>query len=245
MYKGKNIGVVVPAYNEEKFIISVIRSVPDFVDKIFIVNDHSSDNTRDLVVSESAHNNRVIFINREKRGGVGAAIISGHRTALQAGMDIMAVMAGDGQMDPFFLTNIIKPIIDGRAEYVKGNRLSSSQHRKDMPLFRYIGNFLLTNFSRISTGYYNISDPQNGYTAIAANTLRKLDLDNIERGYAFENDMLIRLNCIRARVVDVPHPAVYQGKHSKIRYPQFIVRTSWILFSGYFRRLWMKYVIKH
>lgn len=244
MYKGKNIGVVVPAYNEEKFIISVISSVPDFVDKIFVVNDHSSDKTRNLVESELAHNNRIVLINRDQNGGVGAAVISGHRAALQEGMDIMAVMAGDGQMDPLFLADIIRPIIDGQAEYVKGNRLSSSQHRKDMPVFRYIGNFLLTNFSRISTGYYNISDPQNGYTAITANTLKKLDLDKIERGYAFENDMLIRLNCIRARVVDVRHPAVYQGTHSKIRYPQFIIRTSWVLFSGYFRRLWMKYVIK-
>jgi glycosyltransferase involved in cell wall biosynthesis len=242
MYLNKRIGVVVPAYNEERFILSVISTMPEFVDKIYVVNDASTDKTGEIISREAIANTRLTVIKRTIRGGVGAAVITGHRKALQDNIDVSVVMAGDGQMDPTILKNFIEPIVDGTADYAKGNRLSSRNNRKEMPVGRSFGNFLLTNLSRISSGYYRISDPQNGYTAISAKTLKKLDLDGIEQGFAFENDMLIKLNCIGVKVVDISHPARYRGQQSKIRYLKFVLRTSWILTKGFIWRIWTKYV---
>jgi len=113
-----------------------------------------------------------------------------------------------------------------------------------MPLWRAFGNLLLTNLTRIASGYWNISDPQDGYTAISVEILKKIDLDRIEGGFAFENDMLVKLNVAGARVIDIPHPAIYRGQHSKIRYSKFIWQTSWILFKDCIWRIWAKYLSK-
>lgn len=242
MYRNKKIGVVVPAHNEEKFIGAVIDTMPDFVDKIYVVNDCSIDNTSEIIRNKSKQNGRVVIVNREVRGGVGASILSGHSRALRDGMDILAVMAGDGQMPPDFLNNILDPVVDDRAEYAKGDRLSRREHKKEMPAFRAFGNFLLTNLTRVASGYWNISDPQNGYTAISVGTFKKLNVEKIEKGFAFENDMLVKLNVVGARVIDVPHPAVYRGQRSKIRYSEFIFKTSWILIRDFVWRIWIEYL---
>ncbi|MDP2730367.1 MAG: glycosyltransferase family 2 protein [Dehalococcoidales bacterium] len=245
MYFKRKIGVIVPAHNEENFILGVVGSMPDYVDRIYVVNDASTDRTLELVSGEVVRNSKLALINRQARGGVGAAIFTGHSEALKDGIDVMVVMAGDGQMDPAHLNRFIEPIINGKADYVKGNRLSNHQDIKEMPMGRIVGNFLLTNLTRVASGYWNISDPQNGYTAISANTLRKLDMDKIEHGFAFENDMLVKLNAAGARVIDIQHPAIYRGQNSKIRYPGFIVRTSWVLFKDTFWRIWVKYLVNH
>jgi glycosyltransferase involved in cell wall biosynthesis len=234
--------VVVPAYNEEKFIDAVIDNVPDFVDRTYVVNDASIDNTLGIMNEKALHDSRVVVINREARGGVGAAILTGHTRALQEDMDILAIMAGDGQMIPDILKSILDPLVRDEADYAKGNRLSNGEHRKEMPTWRTFGNILLTNLTRIASGYWHISDPQDGYTAITTKILRKLDLDRIERGYAFENDMLVKLNVAGARVIDVEHPAIYRGQTSKINYLHFIVSTSWILLKDFFWRIWAKRV---
>jgi glycosyltransferase involved in cell wall biosynthesis len=244
MYKGKIIAVSVPAHNEERFIGQVIETMPSFVDKIYIANDASTDNTAKIAAEKADSDKRVVLLNREKNGGVGAAILTGHTQALKDGVDIIAVMAGDGQMDPAILTQFLDPIIEGKADYTKGNRLSSLQHKQEMPKWRAFGNFLLTNLSRISSGYWHMSDPQDGYTAISALALKKLDIAKIERGFAFENNMLVRLNVIQAKVLDIPHPAVYRGQKSKIRYGKFIFNTSIILFKDFLWRIYAKY-FKH
>lgn len=240
MYKGKKIAVVVPAYNEEKFIAQTIESVPSFVDKIYAVNDASTDRTLEIMRSMTNQNGRITIVVRDRRGGVGAAIISGHKKALKDNIDVVGIMAGDGQMSPSILHKILDPIIEGKADYAKGDRLSIPQYKNGMSTWRAFGNFLLTRLNRIASGYHYISDPQNGYTAISAQTLRKLDLDRVEKGFAFENDMLVKLNIIGARVVDVPHPAIYGGQNSKIRYPHFIVKTSWLLLKDLIWRIWLK-----
>ena len=245
MYKNNKIGAVVPAYNEEEFIAKVIDTMPDYVDKIYVVDDASIDKTLTISLQKASQNSKVVIIDRKERGGVGAAILSGHRRALQDDMDVLTVIAGDGQMDPNILGNILDPVVDDKADYAKGNRLSSREHRKEMPVWRSFGNFILTNLTRIASGYYRISDPQDGYTAISTNTLKKLDLDRIEKGFAFENDMLVKLNWVGARVIDVPHPAVYRGQNSKIRYSSFIFHTSWILLTDFFLRLRVKYFRKN
>jgi len=240
MYKNKTIAVIVPAHNEEKFIGTVINTVPDYVDRIYVVNDASTDSTRDIVFSRVRQDPRLRLIDREKCGGVGAAILTGHAQALRDGMQVMAVMAGDGQMDPAILHEFVSPVVEGRADYVKGNRLSL-QHIREMPPWRRFGNYLLTSLTRVASGYWHISDPQNGYTAVSASALAKLDLAKIECGFAFENDMLVKLNVAGARVMDVRHPAVYRGQKSKIHYLKFIVNTSWVLLKDFFWRMGVKY----
>jgi glycosyltransferase involved in cell wall biosynthesis len=245
MYKDKIIGVVVPAHNEEKFVAIVIDTMPDFVDHTYVVNDASTDKTLDIVDNKAKINSKITVINRKIRGGVGAAILSGHIRALQDNVDILAVMAGDGQMSPAVLSSIIDPIAEGKADYTKGDRLSNHSHRKEMPNWRAFGNILLTNLTRIASGYWHISDPQNGYTALSIQTLKKLNLNKIETGFAFENDMLVKLNSIGARVMDIKHPAIYRGQKSKIKYSNFIFRTSWILLKDFVWRIWMKYMVRH
>ena len=265
MYNDKKIGVVVPAYNEERFIASVINTVPDFVDKIYVVDDASTDNTyeiasniarqkchyepppchceelRDEAISEAGSGGRIAVITHEQNKGIGAAVVSGHKVACKDRMDIVAIMAGDGQMDPAILHKILAPVVEGKADFAKGDRLSIPQYKKAMSAWRAFGNFLLTHLTRIASGYWHISDPQDGYTAISTKTLQKLDLDRIKEGFAFENDILVKLNVIGARVVNIPHPAIYQGQHSKIRYPRFIVKTSWLLLKDFLWRLKVKY----
>jgi glycosyltransferase involved in cell wall biosynthesis len=241
MIKQKKVAVVVPAHNEEEFIAGVIDTMPVYVDKIYAVDDASKDGTLKIILNKTKSCPRVIAIKRNINGGVGAAVITGHARALQDNMDVIAVMAGDGQMDPAILEQILTPVVDGRAEYSKGNRLSSAEDKKEMPAWRSFGNSLLTFLSRLSSGYWQISDPQNGYTAISAEALKKLDLNHIEKGFAFENNMLTRLNVIGARVVDVPHPAVYRGQKSKINYWKFIINTSWVLLKDFVWRIWNKY----
>ena len=242
MYKDKKIAVVIPAYNEEKFISQTISTIPSFVDHIYMVDDASTDNTYEIAANISRQNGKLKILRRPDNGGVGAAIISGHKMALKDGSDVVAVMAGDGQMDPSLLSRLLDPVVEGRAAYAKGNRLTDRQDLKEMPPWRAFGNYLLTYLTKIASGYWHISDPQDGYTAISTNTLRNLNLDEIEKGFAFENDMLVKLNAIGAIVVDVPHPAIYREQQSKIRYPYFIFRTSWLLLKDCMCRLYKKYL---
>jgi glycosyltransferase involved in cell wall biosynthesis len=242
MYKGKVIGVVVPAYNEERFIARVLTTIPAFVDKIYAVNDDSTDGTLEMINSAAEQNGRITVVNRERKGGVGAAIVSGHKKALEDNVDVIAVMAGDAQMDPVILDRILDPVVEGKADYAKGDRLSNPEYKKEMSAWRAFGNFLLTFLTKIASGYWHISDPQNGYTALSKEVLQRLDLDKIETGFAFENDMLVKLNVAGAQVIDVPHPAKYGKERSKIKYPQFIAGTSWLLLKDFFWRLWVRYI---
>jgi len=243
MYKGKKIGVVVPAYNEEKFIAQVLNTIPPFVDRIYAVNDASTDHTLEAVHSIAKQNGKITVVNREGRGGVGAAIVSGHKIALKDNIDVVAIMAGDGQMDPAILPKILDPVVEGKADYAKGNRLSNSQHKSGMSAWRSFGNFLLTLLTKIASGYSHIGDPQDGYTAISREVLGRIDLDHLYRDFAFENDILVKLNVANARVVDVPHAARYGKERSKIKYPSFIVKTSWLLLKDFVWRIWVKYVM--
>jgi hypothetical protein len=151
-------------------------------------------------------------------------------------------MDGDGQMDAGQLTHFLDPLISLEADYAKGNRFSNRAHLNGMPAWRIFGNFLLIILTRIASGYWNISDPQNGYTAITRNTLQKIDLDKLNRGFAYENDILVKLNVIGAKVVDVPHPAIYGSQNSKIYYPKFIFETSRLLLYDFIWRIWRKYL---
>ncbi len=241
MYHKKSIGVVVPAYNESRLIEKTLSSIPKYVDNIYAVDDGSKDDTAEKI--KNFPDRRIVLI-QQVNGGVGAAITTGYKKALEDHIDIVAVMAGDNQMDPQYLPDLLDPIIDGEAEYTKGNRLLNSKYRKGMSAWRSLGNYTLTFLNKIASGYWNVDDPQNGYTAISHNALRKLNLDKLYRGYAFENDLLVKLNIHDIKVINVPIPARYADEKSKIRYPKFIVKTSFYFVNALIWRSWNKYVIK-
>lgn len=235
MYKNRKIGVVIPAYNEELFIEEVINTMPDFVDSIYVINDCSNDGTLKACIRLS--DNRLRIISHITRQGPGAAMLTGYKKACEDNMDIIPIMAGDGQMDPAILDRIIEPVIQYKADYSKGNRLSVPANRRGMPPLRLFGNRLLTYIIGFASGYHHISDPLNGYTAITRDILMKLDLDNIEPGYAFETDLLIKLGAIKANVVNVNMPARYRNEKSKIKYMNFILHVSWITVRDYIWRI--------
>jgi len=241
MYKNASICVVVPAFNEEANVACVVEKIPSIVDHIVVVDDGSTDRTSEEV--RGIKDSRVTLIRHEYNKGVGAAILTGHKKALDLGADVSAVMAGDDQMDPQYLPMLLDSIIVEGYDLAKGNRFIGAGHLVGMPRHRLFGNFILTFMTKLASGYWHIFDPQNGYTAIRADMLRKLELDRIKKGYQFENDLLIHLGILGARVKDIPIPSRYPSAKSKIRLCKFIPKTAWFLFKSSFRRLYKKYIL--
>ncbi len=242
MYKGKRIGVVVPAYNEERFIASVINTMPDFVDEIYVVDDASTDDTYQIASDIASQNGRSVVISHKENRGVGAAIVTGYKKALEENMDIAVVMAGDNQMNPDCLSSLLTPLIEGKADYAKGNRVSRPEHLKGMTNWRRFGNWLLKWLTRIASGNYEIMDPQNGYTAITRLALKRIDLDNVYPWYGYCNDILVKLSVAGSRICEVPIPARYGTEKSKIKYRKYIPKVSMLLLRDFLWRLKIKYL---
>lgn len=246
MYLGKRIGVVVPAYNEERQIEKVVATMPDLVDSIIVVDDNSKDATlaRAQALREK-YGDRLTVIHHERNLGVGGSITTGHRKAVEQGMDVSVVMAGDGQMDPADLESIITPVVCGDAEFAKGNRLFSGEAWAKTPKTRYIGNAFLSLLTKIASGYWHIADSQGGYTAVSASALKRVDYRHLHPRYPFENTMLIELNINNARAVDVPiEPRYGIGEHSSMKILRVIPEMLAALGRGFARRLLTKYVVR-
>lgn len=229
MYQGKKIGVVVPAYNEERWIASTIGSMPGYVDRIYVVDDGSKDGTGDIVSEIGRQDDRLALITHVINKGVGAAIATGYRRCIEDDMSIAVVMAGDNQMDPAELPNLLTPIVSGYAGYSKGDRMSCITNMNGMPVWRRLGNLLLKWLTRVSSGNYKISDPQNGYSAAAVEALKRIELESLYPYYGYCNHLLAQFNVAGVKVVEVAMPARYQGEKSKIRYSRYIPRVSWLL----------------
>ena len=245
MYLDKTISVVIPAYNEEMLIQKTVESVPEFVDKIIVVNDASTDRTGEIVKDIQKYRRDLHLFEHDSNKGVGAAIASGYKLACDLEIDVTAVMAGDAQMDPSDLKHIVEPVANGSVDYTKGNRLFYGDAWKMIPHYRYLGNSTLSLLTKISSGYWHVADSQSGYTAISLDALKKLELDKIYKRYGMPNDLLIRLNEKDFRVGDVPVKPVYNvGEKSGIKLMRVIPGISWILFKGFWRRLFNKYVIR-
>jgi len=240
MYLERKIAVSVPCYNESELILDTLEGIPDFVDKIFIVDDGSTDSTIDKVENWISNKDNFSLIKHEINKGLGNTIRTGYQKSYDEKFDITVVMAGDNQMDPKYLPDLIRPIISEGYEYTKGNRLSHKDHNK-MPLFRKFGNSVLSLLTKISTGYWNIVDPQNGYTAISSNALGHVLEGKIAGGYGYNSDILSSLNINNHRVKDILIPPVYKTETSGIKIGRYTVKTSWILLSGFFRRIHSKY----
>ena len=243
MLEGKRVAVVVPAFDEERLIGTTLSGIPDFVDLILVIDDASRDATADR--ARASGDSRVEVISHERNQGVGAAILTGYRRALDEGIDVTCVMAGDNQMDPADLEAIAAPVARGEVDYAKANRLFTGRAWELMPHTRYLGNAVLSLLTKIASGYWHVADSQSGYTAVNLDTLEKLDLDRIYPRYGFPNDMLVHLNVINARVRDVPSRPVYGvGETSDIRLRRVIPAISWLLTKAFFWRMREKYVIR-
>src|SRR5918996_2532215 len=243
MVDGKRVAVVVPAYDEERLIATTVAGIPDFVDRVLVVDDASTDGTAQAV--RALADERVRLVSRNENGGVGAAIVTGYEAALAEGIDVTCVMAADNQMDPDDLLTLVEPVARGEVDYAKANRLVSGEAWKLIPRTRYLGNAILSLLTKIASGYWHVADSQTGYTAISRAMLAQLDLDRIYRGYGFPNDMLVHLNVWNARVRDFPSRPVYGvGERSGIKLRRVIPRISWLLMKGFFWRLREKYVIR-
>lgn len=240
MFKGQRICVVVPAYNEEERLGRVIKKVPSFIDHIIIVDDASIDQTSEK--AENIGDGRAILIRHHTNQGVGGAIVTGHKKAIEIGAHISVVMAGDGQMDPKYLPDFLEAIVDEGYDYAKGNRFLRRKHTQGMPRIRVLGNIILSILNKAVSGYWRIFDSQNGYTAIRTSVLKELDLDHLAKGYQFENDMLIHLNLINASVKDVPATTIYRGVHSNIKLLRFMVKTLFFMTSRFVYRMRKKHI---
>ena len=245
MYKQKKIAATIPAYNERKLIRKTVESIPKYIDKIIVVDDASTDDTF-LVLKDIKKDvgERLIIIKHHKNQGVGGAIITGYKQALRENIDIAVVMAGDAQMNPNDLPNLLDPLVNGEADYSKGNRLFNKNVRDIMPGIRYFGNSLLTILTKIATGYWGVMDPQCGYTAISKRALETIPLDKIYRRYGFPNDILIKLNIYKQRVIDVPVAPVYAREKSGIMLYSYIPKVSFLLLRGFLYRMKEKYFIR-
>lgn len=241
MYKGAVIAAVVPAYNEAKMIGKVITTMPDYVDHIVIVDDCSPDNTSEVV--NSYHDDRVTLIRHEQNTGVGGAIITAHKTAMDLGADINVVMAGDAQMDPEYLPHLLDRVTSEGYGFAKANRFFSPESFDGMPGYRVFGNIALSFMTKLASGYWHLFDPQNGYTAVRTSVLKRVPLNQVAQRYSFENDLLVHLNILQVPAVDVPIPAVYGDEVSSIKLRKVIPELTGMLFTGFWRRIWYRYVL--
>lgn len=244
MFQKKSIVVIVPAFNEEKLIGKVISTMPVFVDKIIVVNDGSSDKTEEVVAKFIRSQDRIILINHFKNEGLGKSLIDGYLKSLELGIDVIAVMAGDAQMDPADLPKVIAPIINRQANYVKGNRLLTDFEDQKMPKFRFIGNSFLTLLTKFATGYWHLIDPQCGYTAISREALKSIDIKKMTKRYGYNAHLLYLLNMKNQKVKDVEVKPVYGEAKSKIKLGSYVPRTTGLLLKLYFRRMFNKYLVR-
>lgn len=242
MYRGLTVAVVVPAHNEERLIARTVSTMPPLVDHIIVVDDASSDGT--VEAAKAVGDSRAEVISLLENQGVGGAILTGHQHALLLQADVSVVMAGDAQMDPDYLPALLDPIASGEAQFTKGNRFSGRGSFAGMPKHRVVGNIALSFFTKAASGYWNLFDPLNGYTAISRVALERLDLSQIARRYEFENDLLIHLNIQRVRAADVAIPARYGDEVSGINLRTQAPRALAHLARGFWGRIWWKYVLQ-
>jgi len=245
MYKGKTIAIVIPCYNEEKQIGKVIATIPDYVDHLIIIDDQSTDRTKLVAEELASKDKRVKIIIHQKNQGVGAAIASGYKWARDHEVDIAVVMAGDAQMDPSQMPKLLDPIVLDKADYTKGNRLKYPSAYEMIPKTRFFGNQILSFFTKIASGYWSISDAQNGYTAINLKALKAMDWDDMYKRYGQPNDLLVKLNIKNMRICDCIMPPVYNvGEESKMKISRVFITLPKLLLKLFLKRIFVKYMVQ-
>lgn len=242
MFYNHSVAVIIPAYQVEKWIVTVITNIPDYVDQIIVVDDASPDNLAQVVTDLNLP--KVTLLRHEKNQGVGGAMKTGFREALRIEVDLVVKMDGDNQMDPKYLSGLLFPLIKDESDYIKGNRFGIIADVSNMPIIRRIGNLMLSLATKFVSGYWHVVDSQNGYQAIKSKILRKLNLDWIDDSYFFENSMLLNLNIIEARVSDIYIPSRYIDEESSMSIPNIVFRFPFKLLKGFFSRVIYRYFYK-
>lgn len=215
------IAVVIPSYKVKAHILSVVDAIGPTVEKIYVVDDCCPEHSGDFVQAH-CKDARVVIVRNAENQGVGGAVMAGYQAAISDEMDIIVKIDGDGQMDPALLPKFVEPIINGEADYTKGNRFFDLEEIRQMPKMRLFGNAALSFMTKLSSGYWDLFDPTNGYTAIHREAARHLPFHKISRRYFFETDMLFRLNTMRAVAVDIPMDAKYADEVSNLKISKII-----------------------
>lgn len=237
------IAVVIPSFRVINHILGVIADVGPEVWRIYVVDDKCPDASGDYV-EENCKDPRVVILRHTINQGVGGAVITGYRAAIEDGATVIVKVDGDGQMDPSLIPKFIEPIITGEADYTKGNRFFDLEEIQTMPRLRLFGNAVLSFMTKLSSGYWDLFDPTNGYTAIHADVARRLPFKKISSSYFFETDMLFRLNTLRSVVVDVPMDANYGDEISNMKISKIIGEFLLKHVRNFVKRIFYNYYLR-
>ncbi len=243
MYKKRIIGVSIPCYNEEDFIGKTLEGLPDFLDKIYVIDDASQDKTARIIADYAKKDERIKLLKNKKNMGNGFSVVSGFKQAINDGCDIVCIVAGDNQCRLEYLAGLVDEVVADNCDYAKANRFVNLQELKQMPRFRKLGNIFMSFINKFATGYYSVFDPLNSYSATRVSTLKKMDLDSISHRYDFENSFMLHLYLASARIKDIPVPARYEGEQSDIKLLSYIPQTSKTLLVSFFKRIYYRYIL--
>ena len=242
MFRDKKIGVVIPCFNEEQNLSTVVHNLPDFIDAIIIINDASTDRTLAESQILQKDNCKILIVNHAKNRGVGAAIKSGYRRIIEENCEISVVMAGDNQMDPIYLKYLILPIANGSVDFMKTTRTKHESSSEVIPKIRIIGNAVLTILTKIVSGYWSVNDCQSGYVAVNTKILRAMQLDSLYEKYGQPNDFLILMNIVNARIGEILTPPRYNvGEKSKMKIWKLFFTLPCLFFRRFHWRIYKKY----
>lgn len=238
-----NIMAVIPCYRVDKEIAQVLAGLPSYLRHIIVVDDASPDHTADIVAQVAKTDLRIVLIKHDRTQGVGGAMKTGFQKTLELGTQIIVKVDGDGQMDSAYFPDLLVPLINGQADYTKGNRFRDFQALQKMPLARRIGNMGLGFLTKAATGYWNLFDPTNGYVAVRGEVLAQLFLNRIDSTFFFETSMLANLYLLGAVVKDVPMPARYHSESSNLSIRRTLIEFPFKLMKTFLRRLVLKNLI--
>jgi len=237
------IAVTIPCFKVKNNILSVLSSIGGEVDRVYVVDDCCPELTGQYVLDSQSDPRVEVIFHKENRG-VGGAVCTGYKRSLDDGIDIVVKLDGDGQMDPALIPKIIKPVVQGEADYAKGSRFFSLRSLQAMPTARKVGNSCLSFVNKVSSGYWNVMDPTNGFTAINRQALSQLELDKIHKRYFFESDMLFRLATVRAVVRDIPMDAKYEDEQSSLDIRQVLVEFPPLYVKAFLKRIFYNYFLR-
>jgi glycosyltransferase involved in cell wall biosynthesis len=240
---GARIAVVIPCYKVTRHILQVLAAMGPEVWRIYAVDDHCPDHSADFIQAQCT-DPRVVIVRHEVNQGVGGAVMSGYRAAITDGATVIVKVDGDGQMDAALIPDFAGPILAGEADYSKGNRFYNLEEIRAMPPMRLFGNAVLSLLTKLSTGYWDLFDPTNGYTAIHADVARLLPFDKISQRYFFESDMLFRLSTLRAVVVDIPMSAKYADEVSNLKISKIVGEFLLKHARNFLKRLFYNYYLR-
>ena len=238
------ISVVIPAYNVADHLEKLLKQIDSMVEHIIVVDDKCPQKSGNIAAESAMVDSRIHVIFHETNLGVGGAVKSGYLRALELESDIIVKLDGDGQMSPLNISELVRPLLNSEADYSKGNRFYDAGVFSKMPKLRLLGNLVLSFLSKLSTGYWDIFDPNNGFTSITAKTLKKLPLDKVDNRYFFESDMLFRLNLLSSSVIDVPLPAIYGDEKSGLSVTRSLFEFAYKHTRNFIKRIMYSYFLR-